>query len=176
MFYPNLVMNNQQIFLPIDFKLDWFSNAEIKEMMKARYLTEEMAFPSREIMVIKLQNKANELSELYNKLFYLKGLSESVTENPLWNYDRFEDWKENSNGNSDALYSEFPMDTNGEKNVNHTKGNTKGDLDHKGHIYGNIGVQTLGDIEQATEEMYKRVYQLKAQYVEEFKDFFMLNI
>ena len=173
--YPNLVMDNQQIFLNLQCNLKWFKDSDIKKMLVNRYLTEECAYPDDRLMAVKLQNKADQLSEYYNKLYDLIGLSEEVN-NPLYNYDRYEEWKENSNGNSDNMYSEFPMDTNKEKNVNHNKGNTQGDLDHKGHIYGNIGVQTLGDIEKSTQEMYERLYQLKSQYIEEYTDFFMLNI
>lgn len=160
MYYPNLLMNNPQILAPIEFKLSWWKDSEIREMMTNTYLTEECAYPDDRLMVAKIQNKANQLSEYYNKLYHLKDLAEEVT-NPLYNYDRFEDTTDDGKSNSDSMNSEFPMDSDREKNVNHiVQGNTAGNVRHS-HIYGNIGVQTLGDIEKSTREMYERLYELK---------------
>ncbi len=188
MYYPNLVKDHPELFLNIEFHLDWIDDSKMRDLMKRHFAFEEMAYPDVDTQAYAVQARADLLAEHYNKLFSLIGLSEQTTENPLWNYDRFEDIEEatknkaQSSVNSDTLGSQFPMDKGIKKPVSESEGksnaNTSADgaLDHHGHVYGNIGVQTLGAIEESTEEMYARLYRLKERYLAEFDDYFMLSM
>lgn len=168
-------MNHQAIMLPIEFGLDWWKDSDIRKEMLHYYFTQEMTWPDEELMVIKLQNKANLIAEKYNKLFSLIGLSEEFS-NPLENYDRFEDWTDDGKSSSDQMYSEFPMDKGIKKNVNQTETGINSGNVHHGHIHGNIGVMTLGESEKQTEQMYERLYMLKQRYIKEFDNLFMITM
>lgn len=168
-------MDNQQIFLPIKFNLTWWKDSDIRKMLIDTYFTEECIYPDDELMVKKLQNKADQLYDYYNKLHELVGLAETF-DNPLYNYDKFSEGNGTTNGSGDVINAEFPMDSNQEKNVKHDKGTNDSKYQNFLHEYGNIGVQTLGDIYKSTADMYEREYTLKKQYIHEFTRLFMLSV
>ena len=186
MTYPssNMVINHKSIFLPIKFKLDWVSDIELRELLLNYYLTQDMAYPSEELMVLKLQNKANLIAEYWNKLYTLK----SIEYQPIENYDRYEDITETgkSNGKSNSsgtsLYSEFPMESPLKKSVNNTDSNSSAnseantDTTRKAHIHGNIGVTTSQQMLESEINLQKQLSMLKQLYIKEYEDLFFINL
>lgn len=184
--YPtsNMVINHQSIFLPIEFKLDWVKDTELRDLMLNYYLTQDMAYPSEELMVLKLQNKANLISEYWNKLYTLK----SIEYEPIENYDRYEDITEtgNSKGQSSSsgtsLYSEFPMESPLKKSVNNTDSNSSANSEantngtRKAHIHGNIGVTTSQQMLESEINLQKQLSMLKQLYIKEYEDLFIINL
>ena len=183
--YPtsNMVMNHQDIFLPIKFHLDWMSDTEIRELMLNYYLTQDMAYPDEALMVIKLQNKANLIAEYWNKLYTLK----TIEYKPLENYDRYEDIEDNgttsgtSNSNSESNAYEFPMesplkkqtaasDGKGSANSSATAQNTR-----KAHIHGNIGVTTSQQMLESEINLQKQLSMLKELYIKQYDSLFFIN-
>lgn len=182
--YPssNMVMNHQSIFLPIKFKLDWISDTEVRELLLNYYLTQDMAYPDESLMVIKLQNKADLISEYWNKVYKLT----TIEYQPIENYDRYEDIEDNgstsgtSNSNSNSNSYEYPMesplkkpvassDGNGTANSSATSQNTR-----KAHIHGNIGVTTSQQMLESEINLQKQLSMLKELYVKEYNDLFMI--
>lgn len=184
--YPtsNMVINHQSIFLPIKFGLDWVEDTQMRELMLNYYITQDMAYPDESLMVLKLQNKANLISEYWNKLYNLK----SIEYQPIENYDRYEDITETgkSNGSSKSsgtsLYSEFPMESPLKKSVNNTDSNTEAnseantDTQHKAHIHGNIGVTTSQQMLESEINLQKQLSMLKQLYIKEYEDLFIINL
>lgn len=186
MTYPssNMVINHQSIFLPIKFGLDWVEDTQMRDLMLNYYLTQDMAYPSEELMVLKIQNKANLISEYWNKLYNLK----SIEYQPIENYDRYEDITETgkSNGKSNSsgtsLYSEFPMESPLKKSVNNTDSNSSAnseantDSTRKAHIHGNIGVTTSQQMLESEINLQKQLSMLKQLYIKEYEDLFFINL
>lgn len=184
--YPtsNMVINHQSIFLPIKFGLDWVEDTQMRELMLNYYITQDMAYPDESLMVLKLQNKANLISEYWNKMYSLK----SIEYQPIENYDRYEDITETgkSNGSSKSsgtsLYSEFPMESPLKKSVNNTDSNTEAnseantDTTHKAHIHGNIGVTTSQQMLESEINLQKQLSMLKQLYIKEYEDLFIINL
>lgn len=184
--YPssNMVMNHQSIFQPIKFGLDWVDDTELRELMLNYYLTQDMAYPDESLMVLKLQNKANLISEYWNKLYTLR----SIEYQPIENYDRYEDITETgkSNGKSNSsgtsLYSEFPMESPLKKSVNNTDSNSSAnseantDTQRKAHIHGNIGVTTSQQMLESEINLQKQLSMLKQLYIKEYEDLFFINL
>lgn len=184
--YPtsNMVINHQSIFLPIKFGLDWVEDTQMRELMLNYYITQDMAYPDESLMVLKLQNKANLISEYWNKLYSLK----SIKYQPIENYDRYEDITETgkSNGSSKSsgtsLYSEFPMESPLKKSVNNTDSNSSAnseantDTTHKAHIHGNIGVTTSQQMLESEINLQKQLSMLKQLYIKEYEDLFIINL
>lgn len=186
MWYPNLVKDHTEIFLNLKCNLDFATDTEMRDMMKRHYYFESLTYPDVDAEALALQIRADEISDYYNQLYKIQ--LETAKFNPLENYDLREEastkseTNSTSKANSESTMSEFPMDTNTKKPVNNTvsgsngSGNVNGNATLNSHKHGNIGVQTLGDIEESTEEMYKRVYQLKLRYIQEFTRYFMVEI
>lgn len=186
MTYPssNMVINHQSIFLPIKFNLNWVEDTQMRELMLNYYLTQDMAYPDESLMVLKLQNKANLISEYWNKLYTLK----QVEYQPIENYDRYEDITETgkSNGSSKSsgtsLYSEFPMESPLKKSVNNTDSNSSAnseantDTQRKAHIHGNIGVTTSQQMLESEINLQKQLSMLKQLYIKEYEDLFFINL
>lgn len=184
--YPssNMVINHQSIFLPIKFGLDWVEDTQMRELMLNYYITQDMAYPDESLMVLKLQNKANLISEYWNKLYNLK----SIEYQPIENYDRYEDITETgkSNGSSKSsgtsLYSEFPMESPLKKSVNNTDSNTEANSEantngtRKAHIHGNIGVTTSQQMLESEINLQKQLSMLKQLYIKEYEDLFIINL
>ena len=186
MTYPssNMVINHQSIFLPIKFGLDWVEDTQMRDLMLNYYLTQDMAYPDESLMVLKIQNKANLISEYWNKLYNLK----SIEYQPIENYDRYEDITETgkSNGSSKSsgtsLYSEFPMESPLKKSVNNTDSNTEANSEantngtRKAHIHGNIGVTTSQQMLESEINLQKQLSMLKQLYIKEYEDLFFINL
>lgn len=186
MTYPssNMVINHQSIFLPIKFNLNWVEDTQMRELMLNYYLTQDMAYPDESLMVLKLQNKANLISEYWNKLYTLK----QVEYQPIENYDRYEDITETgkSNGSSKSsgtsLYSEFPMESPLKKSVNNTDSNSSAnseantDTQRRAHIHGNIGVTTSQQMLESEINLQKQLSMLKQLYIKEYEDLFFINL
>lgn len=184
--YPtsNMVINHQSIFLPIKFGLDWVEDTQMRELMLNYYITQDMAYPDESLMVLKLQNKANLISEYWNKMYSLK----SIEYQPIENYDRYEDITETgkSNGSSKSsgtsLYSEFPMESPLKKSVNNTDNNSSAnseantDTTHKAHIHGNIGVTTSQQMLESEINLQKQLSMLKQLYIKEYEYLFIINL
>lgn len=184
--YPtsNMVINHQSIFLPIKFGLDWVEDTQMRELMLNYYITQDMAYPDESLMVLKLQNKANLISEYWNKMYSLK----SIEYQPIENYDRYEDITETgkSNGSSKSsgtsLYSEFPMESPLKKSVNNTDSNTEANSEantngtRKAHIHGNIGVTTSQQMLESEINLQKQLSMLKQLYIKEYEDLFIINL
>lgn len=186
MTYPssNMVINHQSIFLPIKFGLDWVEDTQMRELMLNYYLTQDMAYPDESLMVLKLQNKANLISEYWNKLYTLR----SIEYQPIENYDRYEDITETgkskgqSSSNGNSLYSEFPMESPLKKSVNDTDSNSSAnseantDTQRKAHIHGNIGVTTSQQMLESEINLQKQLSMLKQLYIKEYEDLFFINL
>lgn len=186
MTYPssNMVINHQSIFLPIKFGLDWVEDTQMRELMLNYYLTQDMAYPDESLMVLKLQNKANLISEYWNKLYTLR----SIEYQPIENYDRYEDITETgkskgqSSNSGNSLYSEFPMESPLKKSVNNTDSNSSAnseantDTQRKAHIHGNIGVTTSQQMLESEINLQKQLSMLKQLYIKEYEDLFFINL
>lgn len=186
MTYPssNMVINHQSIFLPIKFNLNWVEDTQMRELMLNYYLTQDMAYPDESLMVLKLQNKANLISEYWNKLYNLK----SINYEPIENYDRYEDIQETgiskgkSSNSGTSLYSEFPMESPLKKSVNNTDSNSSADSEantngtRKAHIHGNIGVTTSQQMLESEINLQKQLSMLKQLYIKEYEDLFFINL
>lgn len=186
MTYPssNMVINHQSIFLPIKFNLDWVEDTQMRDLMLNYYLTQDMAYPDESLMVVKLQNKANLISEYWNKLYNLK----SIEYQPIENYDRYEDITETgkskgkSSNSGTSLYSEFPMESPLKKSVNNTDSNSSAnseantDSQRKAHIHGNIGVTTSQQMLESEINLQKQLSMLKQLYIKEYEDLFFINL
>lgn len=184
--YPssNMVINHQSIFMPIKFGLDWVEDTQMRELMLNYYLTQDMAYPDESLMVLKLQNKANLISEYWNKLYTLR----SIEYQPIENYDRYEDITETgkskgqSSSNGNSLYSEFPMESPLKKSVNNTDSNSSAnseantDTQRKAHIHGNIGVTTSQQMLESEINLQKQLSMLKQLYIKEYEDLFFINL
>lgn len=184
--YPssNMVINHQSIFLPIKFGLDWVEDTQMRELMLNYYITQDMAYPDESLMVLKLQNKANLISEYWNKMYSLK----SIEYQPIENYDRYEDITETgkskgqSSNSGTSLYSEFPMESPLKKSVNNTDSNSSAnseantDTTHKAHIHGNIGVTTSQQMLESEINLQKQLSMLKQLYIKEYEDLFFINL
>lgn len=184
--YPssNMVINHQSIFLPIKFGLNWVEDTQMRDLMLNYYLTQDMAYPSEELMVMKLQNKANLISEYWNKLYNLK----SIEYQPIENYDRYEDITETgkskgqSSNSGTSLYSEFPMESPLKKSVNNTDSNSSANIEantdtqRKAHIHGNIGVTTSQQMLESEINLQKQLSMLKQLYIKEYEDLFFINL
>ena len=184
--YPssNMVINHQSIFLPIKFGLDWVEDTQMRELMLNYYLTQDMAYPDEALMVLKLQNKANLISEYWNKMYSLK----SIEYQPIENYDRYEDIQETgiskgkSSNSGTSLYSEFPMESPLKKSVNNTDSNTEANSEantngtRKAHIHGNIGVTTSQQMLESEINLQKQLSMLKQLYIKEYEDLFFINL
>lgn len=182
--YPtsNMVLNHQSIFLPIKFKLNWISDTEVRELLLNYYLTQDMAYPDEALMVIKLQNKANLISEYWNKLYELK----QIEYKPIENYDRYEDIVENgkssgnSSGSSVTNSYEYPMESPLKKQVassdSSNNANSSGNSENitKAHMHGNIGVTTSQQMLESEINLQKQLSMLKELYVKEYNDLFMI--
>lgn len=182
--YPssNMVMNHQSIFLPIKFHLDWMPDTEVRKLMLNYYLTQDMAYPDEELMVIKLQNKANLIAEYWNKIYTLK----TIEYQPIENYDRYEDIEDNgttsgtSNSNSNSNSYEYPMEAAAKKPVASSDGNGTANSSataknvRKAHIHGNIGVTTSQQMLESEINLQKQLSMLKELYVKEYNDLFMI--
>lgn len=182
--YPssNMVMNHQSIFLPIQFHLDWISDTEVRELLLNYYLTQDMAYPDESLMVIKLQNKANLISEYWNKVYKLT----TIEYQPIENYDRYEDIEDNgstsgtSNSNSNSNSYEYPMESPLKKQVASSDGNGTANSSataknvRKAHIHGNIGVTTSQQMLESEINLQKQLSMLKELYVKEYNDLFMI--
>ena len=98
---------------------------------------------------------------------------------PLFNYDRYEEYtdKENTKGTSSGKntrkvtgYDSDTLRTN-DQNEDESSGNTDRNLDHKAHLYGNIGVTTSQQMLEAEMDVSKRfnIYDLiSEEFINEF--------
>lgn len=184
--YPssNMVINHQSIFLPIKFGLNWVEDTQMRDLMLNYYLTQDMAYPDESLMVLKIQNKANLISEYWNKMYSLK----SIEYQPIENYDRYEDIQETglskgqSSNSGTSLYSEFPMESPLKKSVNNTDSNSSAnseantDTTRKAHIHGNIGVTTSQQMLESEINLQKQLSMLKQLYIKEYEDLFFINL
>lgn len=184
--YPssNMVINHQSVFLPIKFGLNWVEDTQMRDLMLNYYLTQDMAYPDESLMVLKIQNKANLISEYWNKIYKLK----TIEYQPLENYDRYEDIKETglskgqSSNSGTSLYSEFPMESPLKKSVNNTDSNSSAnseantDTTRKAHIHGNIGVTTSQQMLESEINLQKQLSMLKQLYIKEYEDLFFINL
>ena len=59
----NLVMNHPIIFKGIKFNLTWATDEEMRRLMYAYYVTQDMAFPDEDLMTMKIQLKADLIME-----------------------------------------------------------------------------------------------------------------
>ena len=91
----------------------------------------------------------NELQRLYEAL--------RAEYNPLWNYDRNEEYDDTTGGTIDNTQpqssvdessvsafnsSAYEPDRRNTSNIGHTNTETHGNIHHEAHLYGNIGVTT----------------------------------
>lgn len=137
------VKDHQEIFLNVDFGIDYASNTKIRDYMKRKFFLHELIY-SPELTAIRLQHCADNVRDYAN--YYISTLDFYKKFSPIENYDRYEDWEDTSASHSDntATGSQFPMNTAGKKDVTETNGtaNSDGSSRHTAHIHGNIGVTT----------------------------------
>ena len=181
---PNLVKNKTEIFLNLHFGLDFITDSEAAEELKIHFLTEECVFPNTELMHIKLQNIADESRDFLNRVYEL-----SLKEyNPIDNYDRLEEWTDETEGQStvesagENKIMEYPMNTTAEKAVNRgtNSGNSKNDMTgkstHTGRMHGNIGVMTVASMLEGEITLAEKLRKLKKLFCDQYDDLFMITI
>lgn len=183
---PNLVMNKTEIFLNIKFGLTWMTDAEARKELKNHFLLQECVYPDIDLMELVLQEYADHARDYLNRLYELQMHNKEY--NPVENYDRYEDWTENSNANSHSKSDsvgdnyEFPMNTTTKKQVSNSIGsgtsdsNASGNAVHNGHIHGNIGVTTGAQMIQGEVDIAEIIYKLKEVFCKQFDDLFMITI
>ena len=102
---------------------------------------------------------------------------------PLHNYDRYEEYqdKENTKGTADDTTTRkvtgFDSDTlrTNDQTTGNSSGNTDRQLDHKAHLYGNIGVTT--SMQMLTEEIEGREkFNIYALITEAFLNEFCVRV
>ena len=181
---PNLVKNKTAIFLNLHFGLDFMSDSEAAEELKIHFYTQECAHPDVELMHMFLQNTADETRNFLNRAYELSQLEY----NPIDNYDRYEEWEDNTEGKSDVKSGsenkifEYPMNTTAEKAVNRginsgdSSNEMTGKSSHKGHIRGNIGVKTVSAMLSEEMSISERLRRLKKLFCDQYEDLFMLSI
>ena len=181
---PNLVMNKTEIFLNLHFGLDFMTDSEAADELKKHFFTQECVHPNTELMHFYLQNIADESKDFLNKVYALS----LVEYNPIDNYDRYEEWTDESEGNSkvnsnsqNKVY-EYPMNTTDEKAVNRgdSSGESSSDMTgtsrHTGHLRGNIGVTTAAQMLQGEIDLAEKLKKLKKIFCDQFDDLFMITI
>ena len=158
-------------------------DTEVRELMLNYYLTQDMAYPDEELMVIKLQNKADLISEYWNKIYKLT----TIEYQPIENYDRYEDIEDNgttsgtSNSNSESNAYEFPMEAPLKKQVASSDGNGTANSSataknvRKAHIHGNIGVTTSQQMLESEINLQKQLSMLKELYIKQYDSLFFIN-
>ena len=180
----NLVMNHPIIFKGIKFKLTWVTDEEMRHLMYAYYVTQDMAFPDEDLMTLKIKLKADLISEYCNKLAELK----KIEYDPIENYNRYEESTDknassgsnSSKGVSDSF--EYPMNVTASKQTgkvdSNESGNFKSDTDnkHSAHIHGNIGVTTSQQMMQSEFDIQKIFSRMKQEYIKEYENLFMVVI
>ena len=179
--YPNLVMDHSPVFLNLTFKLNWITDAELRDLLFRRYYFYEMVYPDERSMALALQTKADFLCEYYNKLYE----TTRYKYNPIENYSMTETSEEDVNdsgnskagGSADAL--QFPMDSNEARPVqrNETQSDASSTNNRKAKRTlkrsGNIGVTTSQQMIQSERELILNICE---SYAAEFRDMFMLCI
>ena len=184
--YPssNMVLNHQAIFLPIKFNLTWATDSEIRELMLNYYYTQDMVYPNENLMVLKLQNKADLISDYWNKIAELK----KIEYDPIENYNRYEESTDNNINNSTTKNDtnsnafEYPMQQVDKKPVstadgtNNTKYDSTNDNKHSAHIHGNIGVTTTQQMMQSEFQIQALFTRMKEAYIKEYENLFMVVI
>lgn len=180
----NLVMNHPMIFKGIKFNLTWATDEEMHRLMYAYYATQDMAFPDESLMTLKIQLKADLISEYWNKLAELK----KIEYDPIENYNRYEESadKNISSGNNSSKgvsnRFEYPMNVAASKQTgkvdSNESGNFKSDTDnkHTAHIHGNIGVTTSQQMMQSEFDIQKIFSRMKQEYIKEYENLFMVVI
>lgn len=99
--------------------------------------------------------------------------------NPLYNYDRYEEYKdkENSEGTADGTITRkvtgFDSDTlrTNDQNTSNNSGTNTRDFEHNAHLYGNIGVTTSQQMAEAEFNLWGKynIYEMIAEnFVSEF--------
>lgn len=103
----------------------------------------------------------------------------AIKYDPLYNYDRYEEYtdKENTDGSSSGTntrkvtgYDSDTLRTNDQTNDVST-GSTDRELEHKAHLYGNIGVTTSQQMLEAEMDISQRfnIYELiSEEFINEF--------
>lgn len=165
-----LLKNNSECLINLQFGLKFASDTEIREMLLGMYYTEELVYDYLGLQSYKMQNLANRLKEYYNKLYDLRVSSEKY--DPLANFDKTSVITEKIKGDTET--AQFPMNTTAKKNV--TSGASDSVREYNERTYGNIGVQTLGDIAKSTRNDLYDLYKLKEQYCKEFSNLFMITL
>lgn len=99
-------------------------------------------FPLLYIDPVFLRDAIGSWSVRKRSTFERWNLALSETYNPTHNYDRYEDWEDDTSGTGKALdkVSAFDSDTLRNNVQSETEG--KSNSKRKGHAYGNIGVMT----------------------------------
>lgn len=103
--------------------------------------------------------------------------------NPIYNYDRFEEYSDNektagsSNGkntHSVTGYDSNALQTNDQDDSSGSASGSR-DLDHKGHMYGNIGVTTATAMQKEFLELYG-AWNLYDQIADLFAEEFCIKV
>ena len=107
---------------------------------------------------------------LHNWSRILKALTEEY--NPLHNYDRHEEWTDESSGSSSSQVAGYNQSA---ALADRDRADSSGSGSHTGHLYGNIGVTTSATM--LTEEYNTRMkYTFMDAIVTSFKDAFCIQI
>lgn len=169
----NFVYDNTEIFLNLEFGLDWISDAEMRKHLKERYYFEEMAYPNKYAMQLALQAKADEIADYFNELH----------KTTVYEYDPTINYKmrETANGSSSSTATgnnnskEYPQDnpTNG-KLIGSSDSTSSGSATAQSitERTGTIGLTTQALIAQQREVLLNLV----DRYENEFKDYFILSL
>ena len=181
---PNLVKNKTEIFLNLHFGLNFMTDTEAADELKTNFYTQECAHPDPEIMHMYLQNFADESRDFLNYCYSMSQLDY----NPIDNYDRYEEWADETEGTSDIKSAgenkifEYPMNTTIEKAVNRginsgdSSNEMKGKSKHTGHSHGNIGVTTVAQMLSGEMDISEKLRKLKKLFCDQFDELFIISI
>lgn len=103
----------------------------------------------------------------------------NIDYNPLYNYDRYEEYKDKeksvgtANGTVTRKVTGYDSDTlrTNDQNASENAGENNRDFEHNAHLYGNIGVTTSQQMAEADYNLWSKynIYEMIAEkFVEEF--------
>ena len=144
--YDNTLFDN--VILPDGYDKQTFIDSLLLEHGEKCVQYTDVNFMKYSLGVVSRKWNA-ELSRIYEAL--------RAEYNPIWNYDRNEEYHDKTGGEINNTQPEsatqertvaafnsssYEPDSKDLSNIGHTKTNSEGTIDHEAHLWGNIGVTT----------------------------------
>ena len=127
----------------------------------------ELLFPDAEVLKPLIESWAQARAHSWEWLY------ESTVQkyNMIHNFDRYEDWTDTGSGTAKGTSKQSKAAYNASALVDtdstETDGSSTSRATHSGHLYGNIGITTAGQMITETRELYK--YDVYNAIANEFK-------